>query len=192
MYCYRGLIKRRLGRYKRTSWQTAHRCVCLQTISGKRYDLIRFPTLRDEKRREETHTQSKLLSVFHAFCQLVCFSFPYPFPTRFCGLASSLLPIYTLWYIYIFFLLHYFKFHFCCISIVFSVFIFQCDSACSALLNLSTLKAVISTIGSHPSNMKHNPITNRFSLMNPVMWHNQIEEDFLQIYPSDTHQTGCF
>ena len=60
------------------------------------------------------------------------------------------------------------------------------------LLNLSPLKAVISTIGSHPSNMKHNPITDRFSLMNPVMWPNQIEKDSLQTHLSDTHQTGCF
>lgn len=40
--------------------------------------------------------------------------------------------------------------------------------------------------------MKRNPITDRFGLMNPVMWSNQIEEDSLQTHPPDTHQTGCF
>lgn len=36
--------------------------------------------------------------------------------------------------------------------------------------------------------MKDNPIRDKFSLMNPFMWPNRIEEDSLQTGLSDAHQ----
>ncbi len=150
---------------------------------------------------EETETQNKETSTY--FWPYGGFSFSYPYyPTQFYSLAFLLLSelyvyslllgftfCFTLFFSVLFSVIIYFYLYFLSLSLFFFL---RHVSARSVLLNLSALKAVISTIGSHPSNMKHNPITDRFSLMNPVMWHNQIEEDSLQTYLSGAHQTACF